>query len=91
MTQVQLTPRLIDAVRLVWSYIAPDCQEHVEEYEGFDRADAIVELCLDADRLNPQLGLNDDIGAWADYTRLRDEHGYAAVRSALSQCPSLQF
>jgi hypothetical protein len=81
------TPRLLAAIQTVWQQIAPDIVWFPDEPDN----EAALEMCLDADRLDPRSGHQDDAEAHAEYRRMIADYGWREVVVALAKHPQLQF
>lgn len=84
-----VSKRLVEAVKFVWQQIGPDVFLDRGEND-MPPNDEVIEMCLDCDRLNPLMGLQDDIGAYADYQALKEQHGYHVALKLLAAHPQLQ-
>ena len=86
-TTITIPNNLPDAIYHVWQQIGHDCLEGglVSDNEE------VIEACCDADRMDPQMGFNDDEAAFVAYRTLVKAHGWHAVMKALAAHPKCKF
>ena len=82
---MHISNTLTSAIFQVWQAIGPDC---IEMVDGNEQA---IEICIDADRLLPSMGLIETDHAWTEYRALCLLHGYRKVIEALAADPRLQL
>lgn len=75
---ITISPALQTAVYRIWQQIAPD----LNEVESNEEA---IEVCLDADRLDPRSGFSTSLRAYNEYHELVAAHGLQKVREALAK------
>jgi len=78
---------LPDAIYHVWQQIGPDLMEGGMCHDN----EEVVEACLDADRLDPTMGFNDDEAAFVAYRALVKAYGWRTVVKALAAHPKCRF
>lgn len=84
-TDIIVPDVLVNAILSIWRAIAPDLGE-------VDDNETAIQLCLDADRLNPCMGFIDDKGeAEQVHADLKVVHGYFPLLKALAVHPDLQL
>jgi hypothetical protein len=77
------TKFLVWAIQDVWQAIALDVSVGNNE--------EAIEACVDADRLNPSAGLNQDDGAHLEWRLMCKKFGPTSAIEQLAKHPSLQF